>query len=113
MGEPSMTGELRGLAASPGVVEGPARFVSSPDEFSQIEPGDILVCRMTNPAWVVAFTKIGGLITEAGGTTSHPAVVAREFGIPAVVGAHNASERVQTGDRVRLNGSSGLVEILS
>jgi phosphohistidine swiveling domain-containing protein len=68
---------------------------------------------MTNPAWVVAFTKIGGLITEAGGTTSHPAVVAREFGIPAVVGASNASERVQTGDRVRLNGSSGLVEILS
>jgi phosphohistidine swiveling domain-containing protein len=113
MGEPTTTGELRGLAASPGVVEGPARFVSSPEEFSQVQPGDILICRMTNPAWVVAFTKIGGLITEAGGTTSHPAVVAREFGIPAVVGASNASERVQTGDRVRLNGSSGLVEILS
>jgi phosphohistidine swiveling domain-containing protein len=113
MGEPTTTGELRGLAASPGVVEGRARFVASPDEFSQVQPGDILVCRMTNPAWVVAFTKIGGLITEAGGATSHPAVVAREFGIPAVVGASNATERVQTGDRVRLNGSSGLVEILS
>jgi pyruvate,water dikinase len=113
MGEPTTTGELRGLAASPGVVEGPARFVSSPDEFSQVQPGDILVCRMTNPAWVVAFTKIGGLITEAGGTTSHPAVVAREFGIPAVVGADRASERVHTGDRVRVNGSSGVVEILS
>ncbi|MFZ0387022.1 MAG: PEP-utilizing enzyme [Solirubrobacteraceae bacterium] len=113
MGEPTTTGELRGLAASPGVVEGRARFVSSPDEFSQIEPGDILVCRMTNPAWVIAFTKIGGLITEAGGITSHPAVIAREFGIPAVVGANNASERVHTGDRVRVNGSSGLVEILS
>jgi pyruvate,water dikinase len=112
-GEPTTTGELRGLAASPGVVEGRARFVASPEEFSQVEEGEILVCRMTNPAWVVVFTKIGGLITEAGGTTSHPAVVAREFAIPAVVGASGAGERVKTGDLVRVNGSSGVVEILS
>jgi pyruvate,water dikinase len=112
-GEPTTTGELRGLAASPGVVEGRARFVASPEEFSQVEEGEILVCRMTNPAWVVVFTKIGGLITEAGGTTSHPAVVAREFAIPAVVGASGAGERVKTGDLVRVNGYSGVVEILS
>src|SRR5918999_2446763 len=85
-GEPSTTGEVRGLAASPGVVEGSARYVQSLDEFDQVKDGEILVCRMTNPAWVVLFTKISGLVTEAGGAVSHPAVVAREFGIPAVVG---------------------------
>ena len=112
-GEPSSTGEVRGLAASPGVVEGPARFVASLDEFDQVRDGEILVCRMTNPAWVVLFTKIIGLVTEAGGAVSHPAVVAREFGIPAVVGTTNAGERIKTGDRIRVNGSSGVVEILT
>ena len=112
-GEPATTGEVRGLAASPGVVEGPARYVTSLDEFDQVQDGEILVCRMTNPAWVVLFTKITGLVTEAGGAVSHPAVVAREFGIPAVVGTTNAGERISTGDRVRVNGSTGVVEILS
>lgn len=112
-GEPTTTGEVRGLAASPGVVEGPARFVSSLEEFDQVRDGEILVCRMTNPAWVVLFTKITGLVTEAGGTVSHPAVVAREFGIPAVVGTTNAGERIATGDRIRVNGSTGTVEILA
>jgi phosphohistidine swiveling domain-containing protein len=111
-GEPSTTGEIKGLAASPGVVEGPARFVSSLDEFDQVQQGEILVCRMTNPAWVVLFTKIAGLVTEAGGTVSHPAVVAREFGIPAVVGTGNAGERINTGDRIRVNGATGVVELL-
>ena len=112
-GEPATTGEVKGLAASPGVVEGPARYVSSLDEFDQVRDGEILVCRMTNPAWVVLFTKISGLVTEAGGTVSHPAVVAREFGIPAVVGTTNAGERIRTGDRIRVNGSTGVVELLS
>ena len=111
-GEPATTGEVKGLAASPGVVEGPARFVASLDEFDQVRDGEILVCRMTNPAWVVLFTKITGLVTEAGGVISHPAVVAREFGIPAVVGTTNAGERIKTGDRVRVNGTTGVVEIL-
>jgi pyruvate,water dikinase len=107
------TGEVRGLAASAGVVEGAARVVSSTDEFNQVREGDVLVCRMTNPAWVVLFTKISGLVTDAGGTTSHPAVVSREFGIPAVVGASDATEKIKTGDTVRVNGSTGVVEILS
>jgi pyruvate,water dikinase len=111
-GEPSTTGEVKGLAASPGVVEGSARFVASLDEFDQVQSGEILVCRMTNPAWVVLFTKIVGLVTEAGGVVSHPAVVAREFGIPAVVGTTNAGERIKTGDRIRVNGTTGVVEIL-
>jgi pyruvate,water dikinase len=112
-GEPAATGEVKGLAASPGVVEGTARYVASLDQFDEVEQGEILVCRMTNPAWVVLFTKIRGLVTEAGGTISHPAVVAREFGIPAVVGATNAGERIRTGDRVRVNGTTGVVEILA
>ena len=78
-----------------------------------MQQGEILVCRMTNPAWVVLFTKIKGLVTEAGGTVSHPAVVAREFGIPAVVGTGNAGERIKTGDRIRVNGATGVVEVLT
>jgi pyruvate,water dikinase len=112
-GEPATTGEIKGLAASPGVIEGPARFVASLEEFDQVQQGEILVCRMTNPAWVVLFTKIAGLVTEAGGTVSHPAVVAREFGIPAVVGTGNAGARIKTGDRVRVNGATGVVELLA
>jgi pyruvate,water dikinase len=106
-------GEVRGLAASPGVVEGTAKNVASLDEFDQVQDGDILVCQMTNPAWVVLFTKIVGLVTDAGGVVSHPAVVAREFGIPAVVGTSDATARIKTGDRVRVNGSTGVVELLS
>ena len=82
------------------------------DEFDQVRKGEIIVCQMTNPAWVVLFTKIIGLVTDAGGTTSHPAVVSREFGIPAVVGTSNATQRIKTGDRIRVNGSTGVVEIL-
>jgi pyruvate,water dikinase len=105
--------ELTGLAASPGVVEGPARVVLELEQFDEVKDGDVLVCRMTNPAWVVLFTKIVGLVTDAGGTVSHPAVVSREFGIPAVVGTSEATRRIKTGDRLRVNGAVGVVEILS
>jgi phosphohistidine swiveling domain-containing protein len=110
---PQTTGDLQGLAASPGIAEGTARYVGSLDDFDQVQKGEILVCQMTNPAWVVLFTKIAGLVTDAGGAVSHPAVVAREFGIPAVVGTSNATERIKTGDRVRVNGATGVVEILA
>jgi phosphohistidine swiveling domain-containing protein len=110
---PKKTGEIMGLAASPGVVEGKARNVASLEQFDQVREGEILICRMTNPAWVVLFTKIVGLVTDAGGVTSHPAVVSREFGIPAVVGTSNATERIKTGDRIRVNGSTGVVEVLA
>ncbi len=109
---PEKVEEVHGLAASPGVVEGQARYVASLDEFDQVKEGEILVCQMTNPAWVVLFTKIAGLVTDAGGVASHPAVVAREFGIPAVVGTSIATERIKSGDRVRVNGTSGFVEVL-
>ena len=109
---PEKVGEIHGLAASSGVVEGVARNVASLDEADRVQKGEILVCRMTNPAWVVLFTKIAGLVTDAGGVASHSAVVSREFGIPAVVGTSIATERIRSGDRVRVNGTSGVVEIL-
>ena len=103
---------ITGIAGSPGVVEGTARVVMTIDEFDDVTDGDILVCQMTNPAWVVLFTKIAGLVTDTGGTTSHPAVLSREFGIPAVVGTSGATRVVSTGDRIRVDGSKGVVEIL-
>ncbi|PFG41112.1 pyruvate,water dikinase [Georgenia soli] len=103
---------VTGLPASSGVVEGTARVVVSPEEFDQVQKREIVVCRMTSPAWVVLFTKIGGLVTDAGGMASHPAVVSREFSIPAVVGTSDATRRIKTGDRIRVNGSTGQVEIL-
>jgi phosphoenolpyruvate synthase/pyruvate phosphate dikinase len=83
------------------------------DDFDDVAQGEILVCQMTNPAWVVLFTKISGLVTDTGGTTSHPAVLAREFGIPAVVGTSDATHRIATGDRLRVDGSSGTVDIVA
>ena len=102
---------ITGIGASPGVVEGIARVVRTVDEFDEVRDGDILVCQMTNPAWVVLFTKIAGLVTDTGGLTSHPAVLSREFGIPAVIGTSVATQRIATGDRLRVDGTAGQVEI--
>jgi pyruvate,water dikinase len=110
---PAKAGEVHGLGGSPGVIEGSARVVASLEEADQVQAGEILVCTMTNPAWVVLFTKIAGLVTDAGGVASHPAVVAREFGLPAVVGTSDATKRIRTGDRLRVNGTTGVVEILA
>jgi phosphohistidine swiveling domain-containing protein len=104
--------QVVGISGSPGVVEGVARVVRTVGDFDEVAEGDILVCQMTNPAWVVLFTKIAGLVTDTGGTTSHPAVLAREFGIPAVVGTSEATRRIKTGDRVRVDGTAGVVEIM-
>jgi pyruvate,water dikinase len=106
------SGSVKGLGASEGVYEGTARVVESAEQFDQVKKGEVLVCKMTSPAWVVLFTKIGGLITDSGGALSHPAVVSREFGIPAVVGTRTGTQAIKTGQRVRLNGASGLVEIV-
>ena len=90
---------------------GPGRALP-PSSSARCSEGEIVVCRMTSPSWVVLFTKIAGLVTDAGGMASHPAVVSREFGIPAVVGTSDATRRIKTGDRVRVNGSTGRVEIV-
>jgi len=104
------TTEITGVAGSPGVVEGVARVVRSEADFDAVQTGDVLVCQMTNPAWQVLFSRITALVTDTGGTTSHPAVLAREFGIPAVVGCGDATARLRTGMRVTVDGSTGNVE---
>ncbi len=106
-------GQVKGIAGSPGVVEGIARIVSSEAEFDSLEQGEILVCQMTNPAWQVLYGKIIAVVTDAGGTVSHPAVLAREYGIPAVVGTSTGTFEIKSGDRLRVDGTAGVVEILA
>jgi pyruvate,water dikinase len=107
-----ITGQVSGIAGSPGVVEGVARVVNSEAEFDSLQVGEILVCQMTNPAWQVLYGKIIAVVTDAGGTVSHPAVLAREYGIPAVVGTSTATYDIKTGDRLRVDGNDGVVTIL-
>lgn len=108
----AVKGEVVGLPASAGTVEGTARIVLSPKEFNEVKSGEIMVCMMTNPAWAVVFSKIAGLVTDAGGALSHSAVVAREFRIPAVVGTTNGTKMIKTGDTIRVDGSTGKVQVL-
>ena len=105
-------GEIKGLAASAGTVEGTAHIVKSPEEFNSVKQGEIMVCIMTNPAWVVVFSKIAAIVTDAGGVLSHSAIVAREFMIPAVVGTSSATKEIKTGDRIHVDGNNGVVKML-
>jgi pyruvate,water dikinase len=102
---------LRGSPVSPGVATGPVKVVFDPQD-ANLSPGDILVCPGTDPAWTPLFLAAGGLIMEVGGMMTHGSVVAREYGIPAVVGVHQATQRLQSGQQVRLNGSSGQISVL-
>jgi pyruvate,water dikinase len=103
--------QLTGSPVSPGMVEGHVRVVLDPRRAGLL-PGEILVCPGTDPSWTPLFLTAGGLIMEVGGMMTHGAVVAREYGIPAAVGVDHATGRLRTGQRVRLNGSNGLIELL-
>jgi phosphohistidine swiveling domain-containing protein len=105
-------GELTGAGASPGVAEGVARVVSGPGDFGRVQTGDILVTTTTTPAWTPLFPSLAGLVTETGGILSHAAVVAREYGLPAVVGAAGATTGIQDGMRVRIDGTAGTIAIV-
>ena len=104
-------GMLTGSPVSPGVVEGVVHVVFDP-RTAQLAPGEILVCPGTDPAWTPLFLSAGGLVMEVGGLMTHGSVVAREYGIPAVVGVHQATQRLKTGQRVRVDGSAGRVIVL-
>jgi len=93
-------------------VQGMVKVVYSLGEATKLQPGDILVADTTAPPWTPLFASVGGLITNSGGILSHSAVVAREYGIPAVVGAHMATQRLKDGQRVEVDGSRGIVRIL-
>jgi pyruvate,water dikinase len=104
--------EIKGFAASSGVVEGPARVVKSVEDIGRLQKGDILVCQVTNPTWAPIFQKIAGAVSDIGGSMSHAAIVAREFSLPAVVGTGTATSRIKDGQRIRVDGGRGIVTIL-
>jgi pyruvate,water dikinase len=101
---------LRGTPASAGVVTGRARVVLDP-VCARLDPGELLVAPSTDPGWTPLFLTAGGLVMEMGGANSHGAVVAREYGIPAVVGVPRATEAIATGDRITIDGAAGSVTV--
>ena len=105
--------KMTGFAASPGAVTGIARLVLDPADMGRVRKGDLLVTRSTSPAYNALLPLIGGVVTDRGGTLSHAALVAREYGIPAVVGTGNATELIRDGARVRIDGAMGTVEVLA
>jgi phosphoenolpyruvate synthase/pyruvate phosphate dikinase len=102
---------ITGSPVSPGVVEGIVHVVLDP-RGTQLAPGEILVCPGTDPAWTPLFMAAGGLVTEVGGMMTHGSVVAREYGIPAVVGVHQATLRLKDGQRIRVDGTQGKIMVL-
>jgi pyruvate,water dikinase len=110
--EAAEDGTLRGTGASAGVVRGTARVVLGPQDFGKVRPGDVIVAPSSNPSWVPLFTIAGGVLCNTGGVLCHAAVVAREVGLPAVVGLGDATTRIADGAQVELDGTTGFVRIL-
>jgi pyruvate,water dikinase len=104
-------GALTGLPVSAGTVEGRARVILDMAE-ADLEAGDILVTAYTDPSWTPAFVAVKGLVTEVGGLMTHGSVIAREYGLPAVVGVKHATRLIRDGQRVRVHGTDGYIEIL-
>jgi len=105
----SVAGQWRGVAGSPGVATGIVRVVRGPHEFEKLQRGEILVAPLTNPVWTPLFALAGGIVTQVGGILSHGAIVAREYGIPAVMAIHDATNLFQDGQRVTVDGNKGIV----
>ncbi|HIE38392.1 MAG TPA: hypothetical protein EYP77_04870 [Anaerolineae bacterium] len=103
---------LRGLAASPGTYIGRARVVRTVDDGADLEPGEVLVAPATSPGWAPLLVAAGALVTEAGGILSHGAIIAREYGLPAVLNVGDAARRIRTGQLVHVDGSAGIVRLL-
>lgn len=104
-------GAIAGLPVSSGVIEGRARVILNMED-ANLEEGDILVTTFTDPSWTPLFVSIKGLVTEVGGLMTHGAVIAREYGLPAVVGVENATQLIKDGQRIRVHGTEGCIEIL-
>ncbi|MGH9008618.1 MAG: PEP-utilizing enzyme, partial [Acidimicrobiia bacterium] len=105
--------ELMGVAGSAGLVEGTARVILAASQIGEIQQDEILVCPITAPSWGPVFGKIKAAVSDIGGIMSHAAIVSREYGLPAVVGTGTGTRRIKTGDRIRVDGNTGRVEILS
>jgi phosphoenolpyruvate synthase/pyruvate phosphate dikinase len=104
---------LSGVAGSPGRVEGTARVVVDPFDAEPLEPGEILVCRFTDPSWAPLFSLADALVIDIGAAASHGAIVARELGVPCVIGTGDGTRRIRNGDRLKVDGSAGRVEIVA
>jgi pyruvate,water dikinase len=104
--------EISGRPAARGTYTGPARLIMGEHEFDKLQPGDVLVCPITSPVWSVLFAKVGALVTDSGGVLSHPAIIAREYGIPAVVATRTGTSRLRDGQLVCVDGDAGIVRIL-
>jgi pyruvate,water dikinase len=109
---PHEESKLRGLGASGGVYEGPARRVPGPSEFDRIAQGDVLLTESTSEAFNILLPLLGAIVTDSGGLLSHSAIVAREYGIPGVVGTRDGTDRIPDGARVRVDGHAGEVAVL-
>ncbi len=107
----SMGDTLKGVAASPGSVTAPACVITGPEDFSQMKTGDVLVAPLTTPAWTPLFARASAIVTDVGGPLSHGSIVAREYGIPAVLGTNAATKRIHTGQIIRVDGSAGVVTL--
>jgi len=110
--KPEEVKELKGIPASAGLVEGPARVIKSSKDISKIRPGEILVCPHTTPAWTPAFAIIKGIVTNEGGAMSHAGIVSREYKIPAVLGTWIGTSIIKNGARIKVDGDTGIVAIL-
>ncbi len=106
-------GDLKGIACSGGSAEGNARVIISAEDFDTLQKGEILVTRFTNPGWTPLFVLAAAVVTEIGGALSHGAIIAREYGIPMVAAAAEATTKIKTGMRIRVDGSTGTIEILN
>jgi len=102
---------IKGQAASPGCASGVARVIHGPDEFNRMRPGDILVAKITTPAWTTLFALAAAVVTDVGGPLSHGSIVAREYHIPAVLGTGVATERIRDGQRITVDGGAGVVKL--
>jgi pyruvate,water dikinase len=102
---------IKGIGASSGRISAPARVLGGPEDFARMEPGDALVARITTPAWTSLFAMASAVVTDVGGPLSHSSIVAREYGIPAVLGTGVATQRLSSGQRITVDGDAGTVTI--
>ena len=106
-------GMYQGTAASSGIAEGEAKVIRNNREFNNLKKGDILIAHNTDPGWTPLFITAAGVVVEMGGILNHCAIVAREFGIPAIVGIDGVTDKIEDGQRIRINGNMGTLEILN
>ncbi|MBI5017612.1 MAG: phosphoenolpyruvate-utilizing protein [Deltaproteobacteria bacterium] len=110
---PELKADLQGICGSPGVAEGIARVILTEDQLSEVQPGDILVAATTSPSWTPVFSFIGGVVVDRGASLSHAAIVGREYGIPVLMNVFVGTQKIKTGDRIRVDANMGALYILN